>query len=133
MAVSGLFKQAALGGLALATIGGLSSLGLFAEDNSDQTLVEVYQVADLPVWRLVPDAAPKYDGTVLVAHIRAVTGLEQNGDKGSIVEVAETASLAIRQTRAKHQQTSDLLERLREKQTPKEATASLVEPSERKR
>lgn len=116
MAVSRLFKQVVLGGLALAAIGGgFAAVSLLAADSSPLMKVEVYQVADLPVWKVAKDASPQYDGTLLVAYIRQVADMGPD-DEGSIEEHASTASLVIRQTPAKHQKISDLLEKIREDQ-----------------
>lgn len=113
MAVSRLFKQFALGGLALAAIGGgFAAVSLLAADSSQFMKVEVYQVADLPVWKVTKGASPQYDGTLLVAYIRQVAEMGPD-DEGSIEQHASTASLVIRQTMAKHQKISDALEQLR--------------------
>lgn len=110
------FKQVVLGGAALAVIGGgFAAVRLLAADRSQEMKVEVYQVADLPVWKMTEDASPDYDATLLLTYIRQVAGIEAD-DEGSIEEHPSTASLVIRQTREKHQKISDALERLRSEQ-----------------
>lgn len=116
MAVSRFFKQVVLGGLALAAIGGgFAAVSLLAADSSQLMKVEVYQVADLPVWKMTTGASPEYDGTLLVAYLRQVAEMGPD-DQGTIEEHASTASLVIRQTREKHQKISDAVERLRGEQ-----------------
>ncbi len=120
MAVSRLFKQIVLGGVALAVIGGgLFTVRLLAEEKAPRMVVEVYQVADLPVWKVTKDASPQYDGKLLVAYIREIAGMGPD-DEGTIEEHPSTASLVVRQTMEKHQKISDALERLRGEQHPKE-------------
>ena len=127
MAFPRLFKPMVLGGLALAAIGGgFAAMSLLAADSSQFMKVEVYQVADLPVWKVTKGASPQYDGTLLVAYIRQFAGMGPD-DEGSIEQHVSTASLVIRQTKAKHQMISDLLEKIRDDQKQAEKLAEKQE------
>lgn len=116
MAFPRLFKQVILGGLALAVIsGGFAAVSLLAADGNQLMKVVVFQVSDLPVWKMTTDASPRYDGTLLVTYIREVADMGPD-DEGTIEEHPSTASLVIRQTPEKLRKISDALERLRGEQ-----------------
>ncbi len=115
MAFPRLFKGALVCGLTLLVIGnGLSTRRVRAAEaaKSDQLLVKVYRVGDLPVWHVSPGMPPQFDASLLIARIESVVdrGATQ---EGSIVEHAAAQSLVIRQTRANHERISDVMERLR--------------------
>lgn len=82
----------------------------------DLTLyVSVYQVADLPVYRIGKDLkSPEFDATLLVDFVRSSVDAE-SWAKGSLVVHEKTASLVIRQTQANHLKIADAVEALRKK------------------
>jgi len=85
----------------------------------DSTLyVCVYQVADLPVYRIGKDLkSPEFDATLLVDFIRSSVDPKSWAEAGISVH-EKTASLVIRQTQANHDKISDAIGALREKKAP---------------
>lgn len=79
--------------------------------------VMVYQVADLPVYRLGKDGkSPEFDATVLVDFIRSSVDPE-SWDEASLQVHESTAALVIRQTTANHRKIKDAINSLREKKS----------------
>jgi len=75
-------------------------------------VTEIYVVGDLPVWHVSPGFEPRYDGSLLVAHVREVVD-DGSWVRGSIEEFPTTVSLVIRQTQANHERIARALDRLR--------------------
>ena len=84
---------------------------------SDWTVC-VYQVADLPVYRIGKDLkSPEFDASLLVDFIRSSVDPESWAEASMVVH-ERTASLVIRQTHANHKKIADAVGALREKRAP---------------
>ncbi len=79
----------------------------------DQLVVIVYPVADLPVWSLGDDK-PRFNPEVLIAHIKTAIDPDSWTDAAISPHKSEKmACLVVRQTRANHNQITELIEGLR--------------------
>jgi hypothetical protein len=80
---------------------------------SDAVYPVVYSIADLPVYRLGPDA-PAFDPSVIIALIKeSVAPASWTHGNASIGQFVGNASLVIWQTQENHERTADLLDSLR--------------------
>lgn len=99
---------------AVIAIGGTAArLDARAVEVMERMEVMVYVVKDLPVWHVgKADEAPTFDSSLIVAHIRAITG-PGAWMEGAIEVHPKTASLVIRTTEANQRLIGDALTDLR--------------------
>lgn len=95
-----------------------SSLAVFAaapkqEESTQKMLVRVYNVADLPVWRVDLKNPPQFAPQVLLKCLQATVDPQSWNPGGAIKLNEREASLVITQTGANHEQVTRVLDSYR--------------------
>lgn len=119
-----MFKTIFLGLFAiLATFCLLVNRG-WSEGATDEsaTYAVTYRVSDLAVWRIDDKQEPRFDASVLAAHIKSSVG-PKSWEYGHIASFPEKGSLLISQVRENHRKVAEVLAALRQTQKGRPSVA----------